>query len=183
MGKKTGGALTLKTLSNIALGLKAYIIHSMDDKKHSINWKDFEFTHYPKSKEWSRRVIIIGGIVFLLALISKNFLFALFIAIATFVFLVLATLPPRHVDFEITEKGIRVGSTLYLFHSLQSFWMRKDEHPPKLVLKSEKFFIPYIIIPLGDTNPDEVKNYMLKYLKEDVHEKDLIEVIADYIQF
>ncbi|MBI2053042.1 MAG: hypothetical protein HYT34_02235, partial [Candidatus Ryanbacteria bacterium] len=67
---------------------------------------------------------------------------------------------------------------------LKSFWVFYTPGGVKeLSLKLEKALAPYLRIPLGDANPNEVRTFLLNYLPEKKQEDSLIDALMRYLQF
>ena len=149
-----------------------------------IKWSAPEFEHYQKSKSWFMITGGIAGLLFLWALFTKNFIFALLIALAYFTIAVYSVKRPKKINLAITPKGIKIEKTLYEFENLKSFWLFYN--PPEtreLSLRSKKTVMPYIKIPLGEQNPVEVRQVLIKYLPERKHKESLIDNLARQIKF
>ena len=43
--------------------------------------------------------------------------------------------------------------------------------------------MPYIIIPLGDADPETVRNFLLEYLNEEEHSEPLSHKLMEYLGF
>jgi len=150
----------------------------------NIQWSAPEFEHYQKSKSW---FLITGGIAAVLllwAIFTKSFLFALLIALGYFTIAIYAAKRPKQIQLAITPKGIKIEKSLYEFENLRSFWIFYD--PPEireLSLRSKKSIMPYIKIPLGEQNPVEVRQILIKYLPEKKHRESLIDNLARQTKF
>jgi hypothetical protein len=70
----------------------------------------------------------------------------------------------------LSERGVRIGSKLYPYLTLKSFWV-EDLHDflaPKLLITSQKPMTPHIAIPLPETiDSQEVRRYLLPHLAEE----------------
>ena len=91
---------------------------------------------------------------------------------------------PQIVNFSIKANGIQINKTLYTYDSIKSFWVYYD--PPykkELSIQSEKIFMPYIKIPLGDMDPNKVREALLKFKKEKEHQESLMDVVSEYLRF
>ena len=151
---------------------------------NQIEWIAPEFEQYEKSKSWFITTGLIAGALFLLAIFTKNLLFALMIALAYFVISTYASKKPREIKLSITPKGIKIEQTLYNFENLRSFWLFYD--PPEvkeLSIRSKKTIMPYIKIPLGEQDPVEVRQMLIKYLPERKHKESLVDNLARQIRF
>jgi hypothetical protein len=142
-----------------------------------IEWKAPEFPNRKKSKSWFIIPALITIAVGVFALITENLLFLIVIVLGFFVFYIYANKEPRIIKFKINEKGIETAGSLHDFDSLRSFWIFYNPPEQKeLSLRSRKIFIPYIRIPLGDENPNEIRKFLLKYLPEKRHRESIIDI-------
>jgi hypothetical protein len=91
---------------------------------------------------------------------------------------------PRIISFEISGRGIKIAKRLYPYDNLKSFWIHYD--PPRkseLSLESKKAIMPYITIPLGDIDPNIIRDRLIKLLPEKKHEESIIDNISHYLGF
>jgi len=156
----------------------------MDKNKNTIKWSAPEFEQYEKGKSWYVITGIIAVILFLIAIFTKNFLFALMITLAYFIISAYASKKPQEIKLTITSQGVKVKQILYTFENLSSFWLFYD--PPEikeLSLRSKKSIMPYIRIPLGEQDPVAIRQMLIKYLPERKHKESLIDNLARQIKF
>lgn len=142
---------------------------------------------YPEYEEFSRSVrwYVIMGIL-LLALVfygiwSKNYLFAVFLVLAAFLYLFRFRNKPRLITFSITEDGLEVHESFHPYKDLKKFWIVYD--PPevkRLYLEFKKGLQPVLSIPLETQNPVKIREILLEKIAEDV-EKDE-ELLSDLLQ-
>lgn len=150
----------------------------------SIKWRAPEYRYYRKSNDWywTLGIITIGFAIS--AILVKNFLFGLLILIGGFSLALYGARKPDIISFSIDSKGITIGKNLYPYENLKSFWIAYD--PPRkkeLLIESQKTFMPQISIMLGDSNPEQIREYLLKYLKEEKKEESLITTVAGILKF
>lgn len=149
-----------------------------------VGWEAPEFEYQPASVGIRTAIgvlLIAGGVV---AAFFKNFLFATLLAIAGGLILAYAAKPPRTLSLAVTSRGVAVGSRLYPFEDLSSFWIFYD--PPlfkELALQSKKTFMPMVRIPLGDLDPLRLREVLLPFLKEQRQEASAIDIIAKRLGF
>ncbi len=152
--------------------------------KNHLAWTAPEFEYYRKDKNWLTVASLIAAALFLWALLTKNFIFALLIALSYFVTVSYAFRKPAQVKLTITPKGVKVNRTLYEFDNLKSFWIFYQ--PPQvreISLRSKKTVMPYVKLPLGEQNPVEVRKILLKYLPERRHKESLVDNLARSLKF
>lgn len=146
---------------------------------NELTWSAPEYLEQNRSTDWYWGVGLVALIAAGAAVFFGNYLFAVLIAVGAFSLILFAQRKPEHIEYSITERGIRINSLLYPYNSLDSFWVDENEHDPKILLASKKFFLPYIIIPLYDHDPREVRDILLAYLPEVEHHEPLLQILAE----
>ena len=149
-----------------------------------VKWQTPEFEYHEKSSDWYWAVGIITVGFFALAIILKNFLFALMILLAGFTFAMYGAKKPKTVSFALTSRGIKIENVLYPYDDLKSFWLNYD--PPRvkeLYIISKKVLLPQLSIPLGQANPNEIREHLLKFLEEKEIQESFADVIARFFRF
>lgn len=147
-------------------------------------WEAPEFTYDPATTRIRVAIgvlLVVGGIA---AALFGNFLFAILLAIAGGLILAYAAKPPRTLSLAVTSRGVVVGSRLYEFEELVSFWIFYD--PPlfkELTLQSKKTFMPMVRMPLGDLDPLRLREVLLPFLKEQRQEASAIDIVAKRLGF
>ncbi len=152
--------------------------------KSHIKWQAPEFEQQEKNKSW----FVIAGLValglFLWAILTKNFIFAILIALSYFSISVYAIKKPKKIKLAITPRGVKIDNSLYEYDNLRSFWIFYS--PPylkELSIRSRKTIMPYIKIPLGETNPAKVRKILIKYIPERKQEESLIDNLARGLKY
>jgi hypothetical protein len=91
---------------------------------------------------------------------------------------------PRVIDILITTKGIHQGEHIYPFENLHSYFLDKDTVTvPKLILKSKKFVMPYVIIRLDSVDLEEVDDVLREHMKKDDHPEPFLHKLLEKIGF
>jgi hypothetical protein len=132
-----------------------------------------EHNHGEKTPDWFWSVGIIAVAGAILAIYFSNLLFALVILLGAFTSIMASHTPPRLLKYEIGRRGVKVGDTLYPFSTLESFWVIDEEIDDRIIIKSEKFLMPYIVVPFDstETGADDIRDYLLDYInEEELHE-------------
>jgi hypothetical protein len=149
-----------------------------------ISWKAPEYIYIPKSADWFWAVGILTLAFLAVAIIMANLLFGIFLIIAGFTIALYGARKPRIVSFSVNARGIQVGRRLYPYEDLESFWIYYEpDHPKELNLESKKLFMPSLGLPLGNADPNELRQFLIKFLPEKRHEPSLTEAIARYLGF
>jgi len=146
-----------------------------------ISWDTLEYYHEPKSSNWFWAVGLISFSAAAAAVILMNFLFAIFAILAGFTVMLYGARAPRPIRCAVTDEGVLIQKKFYPFSQIDSFCVRENIFPPSLILKSQRIFLPYISIPLGETNLKLLKENLSKYLPEKRVEIGVIDAISHHL--
>jgi len=162
--------------ANENLTAEAKLIH--------LEWQAPEFQKYEKGPLWFIIVGLIGLGIFAIALLMKNFIFAIMIIFAVFAIFVYAVKNPGLVTFTLDGNGLTIGEKKYSYDGLKSFWIFFE--PPEikeLALNSKKWSTPLIRIPLGEQDPVAIRQALLKFIPEEKIEESIIDSLARTFKF
>lgn len=148
-----------------------------------ITWDMPEYYHTDKTADWYWTLGIIAISIAVLCVLFGDVLLALFAILGALTLGIYAHREPNIVPHEISTKGVLVDKTLYTFNSLESFWIESDEPRPKIVLKSKKMFMPYILIPCEGLPLNEVRKVLLAHLPEVEHHEPLTQKLFEHFGF
>jgi len=153
------------------------------ERIEKITWETPEYKHKKKGVDWYFALGIIAVFSSAASFLLNNDLFGIFILLGVITLIIYGIRAPRIINIEIGKRGISVNNTLYSYNTLRSFWVEDNDEEPKILLQSEKVLMPYIIIPLGDTDPDIVREFLLNYLEEEEHHEPLSQKLMEYLGF
>ncbi len=148
-----------------------------------ISWNAPEHFHVEKRPDWYWAVGIITLAISAVAIILGNVITGIFVLVAAVALVIHASHPPRDVYHEINDRGIIVNDKLYPFLSLESFWIPHDEVPARLILKSRKLMMPYIIIFIDEHDPEDIREIMLRYIAETEHHEHFLHKVLERFGF
>ena len=154
---------------------------SIDHGKRFASWVFPEFEDHKRSKLWYiiASIVLIGLVIYGIA--STNFLFAIFFALASFIYVIRMQRRPRIISFAITEDGLEVHESFYAYKDLDKFWIVYE--PPEvktLYITFTSKIRPLLSIPLESQNPLVIREILLRYLKEDLERDN--ELLSDALQ-
>jgi hypothetical protein len=104
--------------------------------------------------------------------------------LAGFAVALYASRKPRKIWFSLNPRGVQIADRIYPYENLDSFWIHYD--PPfkkNLTLTPKKLFMPRISLPFEDTDPNAIREYLLKFLKEKQHEESATETLMRLLRF
>lgn len=152
-----------------------------------IKWIAPEFEYFKKDITWSWLVIIVGFIVAAVALWQRNFLFFVFVIIATLLILFWGKQTPRDIEFTLDEHGLDIEKKkFYPFYDFEGFAVKppiRDEKFTDLILKFRRRLKPYLKIRIESKNIDKYKKFINQYLPEIEYEESLTDHLAKILRF
>jgi len=152
------------------------------EQKNFIQWQVPEYTKPKRNKTWyilaslfvficlffSFFTISAWQIIFLGA--NSNFLFALIIVISIAIMIVHDSQEARMVTIKLGPEGIDIGRRFYDYDSIKSFCVlyKPKQSIKNLYLEFNNKMLPRLHIPLRRQDALTVRNYLVKYLDEDL---------------
>jgi len=132
-----------------------------------LRWSGYEHEHIERGSDWFWALAIVAICIAIVAILLHDLLFAVLIILAATVIGMLANVPPDITEFEVSDRGVRVGRDLHRYDEILAFWV-EDEHDatPLLLIDTVKFMTPNIVIPLEDVDPAELRNFLREYATE-----------------
>jgi len=148
-----------------------------------ISWETFEYLHTEKTNDWYWIVAIVTISIAVISVILNNVIFAILIIISSFTLSLFASRRPDIVPVNIDHTGVTFGKTQYPFSSLESFWVETRDGYPRLLLKTQKIFMPFIVIHIEDEDPEMIREVLGGRLKEEEHSEPILEKFLIYLGF
>ncbi len=141
-----------------------------------LEWSALEYEEKERSNDWfwALGVIVVAGSI--ASIIFGNYFFAILLIISGILLGFFAIKKPEIVPYELNNKGFKIKSRLYPYEKLKAFWVEKDpsamletNNKPMLFLKTERFFMPILGIPIELDIANSIHTIMLE--KEVLEEK------------
>lgn len=148
-----------------------------------ISWTAPEHFYVEKKPDWYWAVGIITLAIAAVTFIFGNIITGIFVIVAALALVLHASRPPRIVTYSITDRGIMANDVLYPFLTLESFWIPHDKAIPRLIIKSRKTFMPYIVIFIDEVDPERVRDIMLTYITETEHHEPVLKHLLERLGF
>lgn len=149
-----------------------------------MEWEAHEYNHRERSSDWFWAVGIIAVSIAVASVIFGNIIFGLLVLIGTFALSLFANRPPNVFRVTIDEWGITRDKIRYPYSALESYWIDTEHPHKKIILRSEKLFMPLIIVPLSDeTDVEALRENLSRFLPEEFHSIPLIERVLEYLGF
>lgn len=159
--------------------------------KELFSWEAPEYFHHARTADWYWWVGLVAVVLLGVAVWQRSFLFGVIILLGWFTVILYAIRTPQTLRFTITDRGLIVESPesnrsgkIYPWSELDSFWVfYKPPVHEELSIKSKKTLMPYIKVPLGGEDPENVKKIVSKFLPIVEQEESLIDNLAHLAKF
>ncbi len=101
---------------------------------------------------------------------NSNFIFALILIISSIIMIINDGQEPNMVDFKIGPEGVNIGKRFYDYDEIRHFSIiyKPNMDIKHLYLEFKNSLRPRLSIYLMDQDPIIVRNYLLRYLDEDL---------------
>jgi len=157
---------------------------SYNKTNDSIEWSVYEFEYHKKDQRWFLIFWIISGGVFFSSIILGNIFGAAMLVLFSIIIYMYTTKEPEIIKCKISREGVIFNERLFPFNSISSFWIFYENDIKKLIIISNYKVMPKITIPLGDANPVEIRELLIKKgIEEEEEEESISDIIARRLRF
>lgn len=156
-----------------------------------IRWSAPEFVYYEKGRGWQVGVVTIGIMVTIIALVQRNFLFAVFAAAGGFLVAFWGRRKPETLEFLLSDKGLDIhGRKFYPFETLTGFAFvehaaaeGEPEEQPELVIRTKSVVNPHLKIMIAKGRVEAFRAFLAAHLPEIEYQEGLADWIAKALRF
>lgn len=149
-----------------------------------VTWEALEHSHGKKSSDWFWALGIIVLSASIAAIFFKNTLLALIIILGGGAIFLLSRRPARVISYTVSPRCLSIDNDVYPYSVLESYCI--DEHSaadPQLILKTQSFLFPLLIVPLPIEMVDEIENLLSPRLKAEHLEEPLANKVLEFFGF
>lgn len=139
-------------------------MHASEININKVEWKALEYNHKEHSVDWYWAVGLVTLVVCGIAIWTKNYVFGIFILIAGATLLLVNIRHPEQVDYSIESSGLTMGKDKYEWARIKGFDIKKGEDISKLLIETNKHFLPVYTIPIPNDLVPEVKESLQKII-------------------
>ncbi len=139
---------------------------------YPLTWSFPEYPKHERTAGWFIIAVLIGGALFIFAILTGNYLFA---SIIIFISLIIALQhfhTPLTIDFSITEDGISLAGKALPWKEIKSFWMIYEPPEIKTLYFTFKGLRPTLKIPIAEQNPLHIREALNPYVEEDLEQEN-----------
>lgn len=153
----------------------------IEDKhgKEIFSWEIEGMDKYNRSFGWYIFAGLIGAALLVYAIWTANFLFAVIILMFAVVTIINEMKNQVYIGCKIMENGIILGEHHYCWKEVENFWMVYQPPDVKNLYLELQGLRPRLSIPLENQNPNKIREFLRKYVKEDLEREQ--EPISEYI--
>ena len=148
-----------------------------------LEWTALEYEQKERTKDWfwALGVVVVAGS--LAAIIYGDYFFAVLLILGGALLGFFAIKPPDTVSYELNTKGLKVHNRLYPYENIGAFFVQR-EVKPMLFIKSERFFMPIISMPIDWEHLDAIHQiFVSQNIPEEEMKEHLSEKIMDALGF
>lgn len=138
----------------------------MSNPNQKIAWQAPEFRHYEKSALWYITLSLLAVLLVAYFSLKQDYFAALTMAILGAMVAFFSRQKPEIMEIELTSKHIKFGDIALPYKNLKSFWLVYNQNHKTLNLETTTYINNLVILELGETDPEEVRNFLLNYLPE-----------------
>jgi hypothetical protein len=156
----------------------------MPETVRSISWEAPEHQHVDKTSDWYWALGIIAIAAAGASIIFGNMLFGIVILLAAGTMILVAHRQPNLVQYEVSQRGIRVGNTFYPYGTLESFCLDEECYEgPQLIVKSQHLFVPLIILPVPEDHVHDIDDILSLRIREEHLQEPLAHRLLEFFGF
>jgi hypothetical protein len=143
-----------------------------------VTWEAFDKPEKERKVDWFWALAIVGIAGSVLAFLFGNFLFGVFIVLATVIIMFFATQKPQKVSYKLDEQGLHMAHELIPYSKMMSFWLDERGEWGKILIHTTHPISPVVSVFYEDKN---LGDDIYEILIDKIEEKPLIEPVSQQI--
>ncbi|MGB9706494.1 MAG: hypothetical protein ACPLXP_00245 [Microgenomates group bacterium] len=149
-------------------------------KKNLLEWEAPVRPFKKRSREFFSTVLTIAALIIIILAFLKEWFLILTVVAFVFLVFVVGKIPSENVSHKITNRGIITGGKEYRWGQLGRFWF--EEKYGQKILYVENFGFPRVLMMLlGQTEEEKIKNILSDYLPQETPEKTWMDRAAHWL--
>jgi len=125
-------------------------------------WKAPERIFDPKGRKWYITVAFITILIVAYSALTGNYLLILALIMLLMLLYALNTFPPKILEHEITNKGLKIFEQIHTWNRIESFWVAKRSNQYVLNINLADRRVNRIIILVGQGDPNIIVQELVK---------------------
>jgi hypothetical protein len=157
----------------------------MSEQKQKISWQAAEFKYFEKNTGWYVTATCVAALIIAYFIIfQQDWFAAVTVVIITGIMIYFSTHRPETVLHELNDKGIAIGNFQFPYKQLKYFWVVNDNKHKTVNFETNTLIKREILLELEDQDPEEVEQFLKKYLPEHTHnEPTLAQRASHFFKF
>ena len=155
----------------------------MPDTPNTLRWSAYEHEHIERGRDWFLALGVVAVCVAVTSILFHDTLFGILVLCAAGTIALLANVPPEMVEFEVSERGVRVGRVLHRYDEIISFWVEDEHGEPLLLIDTTKFMAPNLVIPIHDLDSAVLRDFLSNFAAEVPMREPLSHKIFEFLGF
>ena len=90
---------------------------------------------------------------------------------------------PSLINIELNDKGIVVDKYIYPYQNIEKFWVEERRSGNTLIVKSIQKTLPHTTISAGQVEPELIRGYLSRRIKEEEMTEPFVQTIMEYLGF
>ncbi|MBP6858061.1 MAG: hypothetical protein KBC11_02640 [Candidatus Pacebacteria bacterium] len=132
-----------------------------------LSWTTLEFEKKDRKPDWIWTVGLVAILSSVVSFFYHNIFFGIFLIIAGAVTIIYALKHPKELTVTIEEKGVNINDSFIEYKNITSFWLDENGKETKLLLLVKNSFIPTLALPLVGVSSSQVREALIKNVKEE----------------
>ena len=156
----------------------------MDGQLKGVEWEALEHHHGTKNSDWFWVLGILTLATATAAILLNNTLLGVILLIGGLITALLSAREAKVIAYAVTLRGLRIDDKLYPYTTLESYCIEDDQNlGPQLLVKSEKLFMPLLVMPIPEEYVDDIEDIIAERLPEEHLEEPLVNKLLEFFGF
>ncbi len=156
------------------------VVVKREVEKDLLTWTAPARPFRKRDRQYFVTTFAITGIISLVIFLAEGLMPVVLIISLVFLYYILSTVPPEQIEYKITTKGIKIGSSLTPWQSLISFWFSKRGETDVLFFNT--YIIPGVIeLVINPELKDKLKTEVSAYLPYEEKPKSNLDKVTGWL--
>lgn len=129
------------------------------------SWRALVRPFKPRSSNFYWMTILVAILLSIIGFVIEGFMVVVLVWAVVFLIFVLAKVPPEEIDYEVTNKNIKIAGKKYGLDGASRFWLTQRGGHKLLVFEMPFRFPGRLELVLSDVNEEELKEKLGKYVE------------------
>ena len=154
--------------------------------KHSVetlfSWKAPGRPFRKRGKEYYLTTLLAAVLIEIILFLFGQYMLMTVVVSFLFLSFVLVSTPPHDFTYRLSTEGVAIEDHFYLWQELYDFYFKKKQGTETVHIRTRAFLPGELIIPLGTTDKEHLKNILIQALPyREVVKATFMEKSADWL--